>query len=98
MGGLNFKAHCDWKERWYPGEVVRQAVLAPKWQHMPTAVDATQVLRAAGGVSVCVGLPAVCDKFGLTVDQGDSEEVPGLVDEDGDSDTEEGAFGQLLIS
>ena len=38
------KAHCDWKEHWYPGEVVEQAVLALEWQHMPTAVDGVQVL------------------------------------------------------
>ena len=29
------------------------------------------------------------------MDQDDSEEAPGLVDEDNDSDTEEDAFGQL---
>ena len=29
------------------------------------------------------------------MDQDDSDEVPGLVDEDDDSDMEEGAFGQL---
>ena len=39
-----FKAHCDWKERWYPGEVVKQAALALERQHMPTAVDAARVL------------------------------------------------------
>ena len=44
---------------------------------------------------MCAGLPAVCDKIGLTVDQDDSEEVPGLVNKDNDSDTVEGAFGQL---
>ena len=36
------KAHCDWKERWYPGKVVRQAALALERQHMPTAVDAVR--------------------------------------------------------
>ena len=46
---------------------------------------------------MCAGLSVVCDKFGLTVDQDDSKEVPGLVHEDDDSDTEEGAFGQLWL-
>jgi hypothetical protein len=68
-----FKAHSDWKERWYPGEVVKQAALALEHRHMPTAVDAVRVLRAAGGVSVCAGLPAVCDKFGLTTDHDASQ-------------------------
>ena len=45
-----FKAHRDWAERWYPGEVVTQAALALGNGHMPTAVDAVRVLRAAGGV------------------------------------------------
>ena len=29
-----FKAHCDWKERWYPGEMVRQAAPALERQHI----------------------------------------------------------------
>ena len=59
------RAHGDWAERWYPGEVVTQAALALGNGHMPTAVDAVRVLQAAGGVSVCARLSALGDKFGL---------------------------------
>ena len=44
---------------------------------------------------MCAGLSAACDKFGRTVDQDDLDEALGLVNEDGDSDTEEDVFGQL---
>jgi hypothetical protein len=62
---------------------------------MPTAVDAVRVLRAAGGVTVCAGLSAVGNRFGLTTDHDASEEAPGLVDEDDDSDKDEDAFGEV---
>ena len=65
---------------------------------MPTAVDAVRVLRAAGGVSVCAGLSAVSDKFGLTTDHNESEEVPGLVEEADEFDKEEDAFGDARAS
>ena len=113
-----FKAHSDWEKHWYPGKVVTQAALALEHRHMPMAVDAVRVLQAAGGMSVCAGLSAVCDKFGLTTGQDDldgelpeeanksrartlaryhddSEEVPGLIDEDSDSDKEEDVFGEV---
>ena len=90
-----FKAHGDWAERWYPGEVVTQAALALENGHMPTAVDAVRVLRAAGGVSVCARLSALGDKFGLTTDHDASEEAPGLVDEDDNSDKDEDAFVEV---
>ena len=35
---------------------------------------------------MCAGLDAVCGKFGLTVDQDDLEEMPGLVEDDSDSE------------
>ena len=45
---------------------------------------------------VCTGLSAVSDRFGLTTDHDDLQDVPGLIDEDNNSDKEEDAFGEVL--
>ena len=74
-----------------------QAALVLQHGHMPTAMDAVQVLQAAGRVLVCTGLSAVSDRFGLTTDHNDSQEAPGLIGEDNSSNKEEDVFREVPV-